>query len=106
MTVTATPTEVAARYEALREAALTHRLDTDRRGLALLRREGMAAWAAAWTSCSPAPAPPQRAELDRVGPFAEPSAIVALLASMALSTLLEHPHDRRTFEDQRQSSQA
>lgn len=89
MTATATPTEVAARYEALREAVLTRRLDTDRRGLALLRREGMAAWAAAWTSCSPAPA--QRADLDRVGPFAEPTAVVALLASMALSTLQEQP---------------
>lgn len=80
-------TEITTRYEALRAAALAHHLDTDRRGLALLRREGMAAWAAAWTSCSPAPA--QRAEFDRVGALAEPTAIVALLASMALSTLQE-----------------
>lgn len=88
MTATATPTEVAARYEALREAVLAHRFETDRRGLALLRREGMAAWAAAWTSCS-ATEPAQRVELERVGPLAEPTAIVALLASMALSTLQE-----------------
>ena len=55
MTTTAT-TEITERYEALRAAVLAQHLDTDRRGLALLRREGMAAWAAAWTSCSPAPA--------------------------------------------------
>jgi hypothetical protein len=88
MTTMAT-TEVTERYEALRRAVLAHHLDADRRGLALLRREGMAAWAAAWTRCSPAPA--SRAEVDRVEPFAEPTAIVALLASMALSTLQEHP---------------
>jgi len=88
MTTMAT-SEVTERYETLRAAVLARHLDTDRRGLALLRREGMAAWAAAWTSCSPAPA--QRAEVDRVGPLAEPTAIVALLASMALSTLQEHP---------------
>jgi hypothetical protein len=82
-------TEVTGRYEALRAAVLAHHLDADRRGLAPLRREGMAAWAAAWTSCSPAPA--GCAEVDRVGPFVEPTAIVALLASMALSTLQEHP---------------
>jgi hypothetical protein len=89
MTTTATTTEITARYEALRAAVLARHLDTDRRGQALLRREGMAAWAAAWTSCSPAPA--QRAEVGGVGPLAEPSAIVAVLASMALSTLQEQP---------------
>ena len=89
MTATAMPAEVAARYEALRDVVLTRRLDSDRRGLALLRREGLAAWAAAWTSCSPPPA--QRPDLDRVIPFAEPTAVVALLASMALSTLQEQP---------------
>jgi hypothetical protein len=81
--------EITERYEALRAAVLAQHLDTDRRGLALLCREGMAAWATAWISCSPAPA--QRTELERVGPFAEPTAIVSLLASMALSTLQEQP---------------
>ena len=87
MTTIATTAEITARYEALRTAALARHLDADRRGLALLRREGMAAWAAAWNSCSPAP--PRCPELDRVGALAEPAAIVALLASMALSTLTE-----------------
>ena len=82
--------ELTERYEALRNAVLAHHVNTDRRGLALLQREGMAAWAAAWSSCSP-PAP-DRAETDHTsGAFPEPTAIVALLASMALSTLLEHP---------------
>jgi hypothetical protein len=89
MRTTATTTEITARYEALRAAVLAHRPDTDRRGLALLRREGMAAWAAAWTSCVPTPA--QHAGLDGAGPLAEPTAIVALLASMALSALQEQP---------------
>jgi len=83
-------TNVTERYEALRAGVLAHHLDTDRRGLALLHREGMAAWAAAWTSCAPAPAG-RSGEVVRVEPLAEPTAIVALLASMALSTLQEQP---------------
>ena len=42
MTTMAT-TEVTESYEALRAAVLAHHVDTDRRGLALLRREGLAA---------------------------------------------------------------
>lgn len=89
MTTGVTTAEIIARYEALRAAVLAHRLDTDRRGLALLRREGMAAWALTWASCSPTP--PPRVDLDHVGPPAEPTVIVALLASIALSTLQEQP---------------
>jgi hypothetical protein len=88
MTTMAT-TAITKRYETLRAAVLARHLGTDRRGLALLCREGMAAWAAAWTLCSPAPV--ARAEADCVGTFAEPTGIVSLLASMALSTLQEHP---------------
>jgi hypothetical protein len=87
MTSMATTTEITDRYEALRAAVLAHRVEADRRGLTLLRREGMAAWATAWTSCSRAPA--RHAELERVEPFAESTALVSLLASMALSTLQE-----------------
>jgi hypothetical protein len=53
----------------------------------------MAAWIAAWSSCSSplsvaaAPTPPVT---DLALPTAEATAIVALLASMALSTLQEH----------------
>jgi hypothetical protein len=82
-------TEIIGHYEALRAAALAQPLGTDRRGLALLRREGMAAWAAAWNSCSAAP---ERVDVvSRLQPLAQPGAIVALLASMALSTLQEQP---------------
>ncbi len=88
MTTMATTTQLTERYEVLRAAALAGHLDTDRRGLTLLRREGMSAWAAAWTSCSLAPA--GRTQVDHLGPFAEPTAIVTLLASMVLSTLQEH----------------
>jgi hypothetical protein len=87
MTVRATA-EIAEHYEALRAAALAHHLDTDRRGLALLRREGVAAWAAAWASCSPPPDHHrERAYFERL---ADPTALVSLLASMTLSTLQEH----------------
>jgi hypothetical protein len=84
---------VAERYEALRKAVLAHRRIEARHGPVLMLREGMAAWMAAWSWCSPlAPertvdfAPP--CDLDAL---AEPSAVVALLASMALATLQEHP---------------
>lgn len=72
-----TTADVTERYEALRAAELAHRSSMDRRGLVLLRREGMAVWAAAWRACSPSPA--ARAEVDPAGALAEPSAIVALL---------------------------
>jgi hypothetical protein len=80
-------TIVTERYEGLRAAVLAHDLASDRRGLALMRREGLAAWAAAWTSCSPTP--PARPESDRVGALAERSALVTVLASMALSSVEE-----------------
>ncbi|MGO9833476.1 MAG: hypothetical protein ACLP1X_04610 [Polyangiaceae bacterium] len=90
---TASRVPVAERYEALRTAVLAHRPSEERHGLVLMRREGMAAWMAAWSWCSPVPpthtvdfAPP--CDLDAL---AEPSAVVALLASMALATLQEHP---------------
>jgi hypothetical protein len=53
----------------------------------------MAAWIAAWSSCS-SPTPVAAALTlpftDLAPPTAESTAIVALLASMALSTLQEH----------------
>lgn len=84
---------VAARYEALRTAVLAHRPIEARHGLVLLLREGMAAWMAAWSWCSPVL--PERtvgfAPPHDLHALAEPSAVVALLASMALATLQEHP---------------
>lgn len=72
-------------YEALRKDALAgcgrgH-------GLALLLREGMAAWIRAW-SCAPGPAPgvarPVRAEPGL--PAGVRSEVVSVLASMALAS--------------------
>jgi hypothetical protein len=90
---TASDTAVAERYEALRTAVLAHRASEERHGLVLMLREGMAAWMAAWSWCSPVPpartvgfAPPYDLRA-----LSEPSAVVALLASMALATLQEHP---------------
>jgi hypothetical protein len=89
-----TNTDTTERYEALRAAVLAHKSNSDRQGLALLLREGMASWAAAWNSCAalPAPSPEVFSETaDNLRTFGEPTAIVALLASMVLSTLQENP---------------
>jgi hypothetical protein len=81
---------VGERYEALRAAVLAHRSSEDRHGLVLMLREGMAAWMAAWSSCSPAPsARTSDFARDDIHALADPSAVVALLASMALATLQE-----------------
>jgi hypothetical protein len=81
------------RYEALRARVLARSTGGDRYGLALLLREGMAAWIAAWSSCSSPPplvAAPTLPFTDLAPPTAESTAIVALLASMALTALQEH----------------
>jgi len=89
-------TEVTERYEALRTVALAHGCFADRQGLALLRREGMAAWATAWTLCSARPTTLDEPQLrpaivNDLATLGEPSAVVRLLASMALSTMEVHP---------------
>lgn len=80
------------RYEALRARVLAHSMSGDRHGLVLLLREGMAAWISAWSSCSsppPVSASPTLPVTDLSSSPAESTAIVTLLASMALSTLQE-----------------
>ena len=82
---------VTERYEALRKAVLAHRSSEERHGYVLLLREGMAAWVSAWSSCSSTPARTASvAPPEDLHALAEPSAVVALLASMALATLQEH----------------
>ena len=88
-TATETAADIASRYESLRQAVLTNQPHMDRRGLALLHREGMAAWACAWSSCAAAARPAPAPRVNPIEFFAQPTAIVALLASMALSTLQE-----------------
>jgi hypothetical protein len=78
---------LAGRYEALRENAFARR-SGDRHGLALFLRDGMAAWLAAWSACSLTP-PIDAAAISSSKDLSTPSVdtLVALLASMALSTL-------------------
>jgi hypothetical protein len=86
---TQTAAEITSHYESLRQAVLANQLHADRRGLALLYREGMAAWAGAWTSCSAAARSVPVPRVSQIEFLAQPTAIVALLVSMALSTLQE-----------------
>lgn len=77
---------VTTRYEALRAAVLSGAAGGVRRGLALLARRGMAAWAAQTDQVSDVPGPgagPQRAP----GPLPAPCAdmLVEILAGMVLA---------------------
>lgn len=77
---------LSERYEALRANGLARR--GDRLGLALFVRDGMAAWIAAWSACSlaqPIDTAPTSSSTDLASPSVD--TLVALLASMALSTL-------------------
>jgi hypothetical protein len=73
--------ELAERYEQLRRSALAGEGDGQRLGLAVLRRQGLAAWAHAWDAISPAPLPPAPVP----PPDGDASALVAVLVSMALA---------------------
>lgn len=84
-------------------------MNGERQGLALLLREGMASWAAAWactSNCSE-----QTTSTDAVASempvSVESSALVQLLTTMALSTIQEVQNEIGvTHEDHCQSSQA
>ena len=88
---TVDPGEIAETYEALRADALACRLSTDRRGLALLTREGLAAWSTSDVchrreqtshASSGGKSPPVGIN-ETTGP------LIAVLASMALASLRE-----------------
>jgi hypothetical protein len=79
----------------MRRDALEGHAAQVRRGLALLMREGLAAWMEAWCGCI-APTPPsphEPREAERGPEFCESGAeLVQVLASMALCHLQEcHP---------------
>lgn len=76
---------MSARYELLRAAVLSGAVGAARRGLALLARSGMAAWAAhAGQVPDPVPAPGLgRAPAAPPGPAAE--TLVGILAGMVLA---------------------
>ncbi len=75
------------RYEDLRAQVVEGRPGVNRHGLALLRREGVAAWA----DCTNQSTPPTGSESEPRATTVTPTQLVALLASMALSTLQEVP---------------
>jgi len=84
---------LADRYEALRAAVLERSSSGYRHSLALLLREGMAAWISAWGCVRPSLGD-QSALLptsDRMLTSMEPTPWIHLLASMALSILQEVP---------------
>jgi hypothetical protein len=73
---------------------LARRTGDDRQGLALLIREGMATWSSAWATCAlsaVAPGAAGSATPPVPSEIPDASALVQLLASMALSTLQESP---------------
>ena len=75
-------------YEELRRAALgVATAPSSNRGLALLRRHGMAAWMQAWVSCTVVP-PPARRESVVPHPTLPPE-VVAVWAEMALAAARE-----------------
>jgi hypothetical protein len=77
------PTWLVERYEELRHVCLAGRADGPRLGLALLLRQGVCAWAAAWDALAnnnpPASPVPQALAVP------VPQSVVSLLASMALA---------------------
>jgi hypothetical protein len=87
--------EHAARYEALRSHALDRLAPGARHGMALLLRQGMAAWIDAWSAVLEAPPPRSaRGASPRPWPLPEESSVglVHVLAAMALSHMQEvHP---------------
>ena len=79
--------EHGARYEALRNLAINHQARVARHGLAVLLRQGIAAWMEAW-STMPGPSPPRSAPGESPRSFPLPDGasveVVRVLAAMAL----------------------
>jgi hypothetical protein len=88
----AVPSDLEARYECLRQAALGAPLPPDaRQGLLLLLRRGLWAWARALTVLPIAPAMPHRAA--PASPCAEHAVIIHILAAMALAPPERSAHE-------------
>ncbi|MAG55626.1 MAG: hypothetical protein QGG14_03620 [Planctomycetota bacterium] len=91
-----TPSEAAgthvSRYEELRSHAVNRLVLAGRHGLAVLVRDGLAAWVEQW-SMLPAPALPRRGSVE-AGPLPDDASaeIVHVLAAMALVHVRREMH--------------
>jgi hypothetical protein len=74
--------EEVERYEALRRHALVGEASGWRLGLAVLERQGVAAWLRAWQSIAPTPLPRPATDFVVAG-----DELVGALASMALACI-------------------
>ncbi len=77
-----------ARYEELRRQAVERQVLASRFGLAVLLRQGLAAWVDQWSKM-PAPTPAPSAEISRPSPLPDDSQaeVIHVLAAMALGHL-------------------
>ena len=84
-----TPAHVA-RYEELRRHAVERQILAGRFGLAVLLRQGLAAWVEQWSKM-PAPTPAPSAEISRPSPLPDDTsaAVINVLAAMALGHIQE-----------------
>jgi hypothetical protein len=82
------PAAEVARYEQLRDRALSGDADGWRAGLAVLQTRGVAAWLRAWRGVSTPPQPASaRTGIGAGAPAQAADRLVAALASMALGAL-------------------
>ena len=79
-----------ARYEELRREAVERQILAGRFGLAVLLRQGLAAWVDQWSKM-PAPQPAPSAEIGRPSPLPDDTRaeVIHVLAAMALGHLQE-----------------
>lgn len=81
----------AERYEALRAHVAQRRAAASREGLAVLLRQGVAAWMEAWSRLPAPPVPAVQTECQRLLPLPDDASaeVVRVLATMTLSHIQE-----------------
>ena len=86
-----TAPEHTSRYEALRNHALQRDVSVTRHGLAVLLRQGVAAWMEAWSKMPPPSPQPAKDESPRPCPLPDGSSaeVVRILAAMTLGYMQE-----------------
>ena len=78
------------RYEELRQYAVERQILAGRLGLAVLLRQGLAAWVEQWSKM-PAPPPAPSVEISRQSPLPDDTSadVINVLAAMALGHMQE-----------------